>query len=213
MSDPTRTSQSTRHATDPAAAAARTPAAAVAPTIRRPLAAAFRAGLTVAALTGLVLAALGDPAPAHLLTRFTVQANLAVALVSAGSAHRAWTGRRPVSPRLTGALLCFLALPALVHYALPAADATAFTLPATGTPTAAQALSHLLLHGLTPLAALADWLLLTAPAASACPAPGSGRPTRSSTSRSPSPSPPRPAPRRPPSPQRSPSPRRSACSP
>ncbi|WP_330317186.1 integral membrane regulator [Streptomyces platensis] len=163
MSDPTRTSQSTRHATDPAAAAARTPAAAVAPTIRRPLAAAFRAALTVAALTGLVLATLGDPAPAHLLTRFAVQANLALALVSAGSAHRAWTGRRPVSPRLTGALLCFLALPALVHYALPAADTTAFTLPGTGTPTAAQALSRLLLHGLTPLAALADWLLLTAP--------------------------------------------------
>ncbi|MGW2389418.1 Pr6Pr family membrane protein [Streptomyces lydicamycinicus] len=163
MSDPTRTSQSTRHATDPAAAAARTPAAAVAPTIRRPLAAAFRTGLAAAALTGLVLAAVDDPAPAHLLARFTVQANLAVALVSLCSAHRAWSGRRSVSPRLTGALLCFLALPVLVHHALPAGDATAFTLPGTGTPTAAQALSHHLLYGLTPFAALADWLLLTAP--------------------------------------------------
>ncbi|GAA2583958.1 integral membrane regulator [Streptomyces tubercidicus] len=163
MSDPTRTSQSTRHATDPAAAAARTPAAAVAPSIRRPLAAAFRLLLTTAALTGLLLAALGSPAPAELLTRFTVQANLALALVSACSAQRAWAGRRPVSPRLTGALLVFLTLPALVHYALPAADATAFTLPGTGAPTTAQALSGHLLLGLTPLAALADWLLLTTP--------------------------------------------------
>ncbi|QIK07441.1 integral membrane regulator [Streptomyces sp. ID38640] len=163
MSDPTRTSQSTRHATDPAAAAARTPAAAVAPTIRRPRAAAFRALLAAAALTGLLLAALGSPAPAHLLTRFTVQANLAVALVSACSAHRAWTGRRPVSPRITGALLLFLALPALAHYALPAADTTAFTLPEAGTPTAARVIAPLLLYVLTPLAALADWLLLTGP--------------------------------------------------
>ncbi|MEU8780853.1 Pr6Pr family membrane protein [Streptomyces sp. NPDC048637] len=163
MSDPTRTSQSTRHATDPAAAAARTPAAAVAPTIRRPLAAAFRILLAAAALTGLLLAALGSPAPAHLVTRFTVQANLAVALVSACSAHRAWTGRRPVSPRVTGALLSFLALPALVHYALPAGGTTAFTLPEAGTPTAAQTIGHQLLHALIPLAALADWLLLTGP--------------------------------------------------
>lgn len=89
MSDPTRTSQSTRHATDPAAAAARTPAAAVAPAIRRPLAAAFRLLLTTAALTGLLLAALGSPAPAELLTRFTVQANLTLALVSASTPHSA----------------------------------------------------------------------------------------------------------------------------
>ncbi|MGY5124082.1 Pr6Pr family membrane protein [Streptomyces nigrescens] len=162
MSDPTRTSQSTRHATDPAAAAARTPAAAVAPTIRRPRAAAFRALLAAAALTGLLLAVLGSPAPAQLATRFTVQANLALALVSAGSAHRAWTGRRPVSPRITGALLTFLALPALAHYALPGAG-TAFTLPEAGTSTTARAIAPQLLHVLTPLAALADWLLLTGP--------------------------------------------------
>ncbi|MFE1175191.1 Pr6Pr family membrane protein [Streptomyces sp. NPDC058773] len=163
MSDPTRTSQSTRYATDPAGAAARTPAAAVAPTIRRPLAAAFRALVAAAALTGLLLAALGSPAPAQLLTHFTVQANLALALVSAGSAHRAWAGRRPVSPWITGALLSFLALPALIHHALPAADATAFVLPDTGLPTTARALSHHLLVTVTPLAALADWLLFTAP--------------------------------------------------
>ncbi|MGW2917251.1 Pr6Pr family membrane protein [Streptomyces angustmyceticus] len=162
MSDPTRTSQSTRHATGPAGAAARTPAAAVAPTSRHPLAAAFRLLITAAALTGLVLAALGTAAPAPLLTRFTVQANLAAAVIAACSAHRAWTGRRPVSPRITGALVPFLFLPALLHYVFPAADSTAFTLPAS-TPGATQAVSHQLLYTLTPLAALADWLLLTAP--------------------------------------------------
>ncbi|MEU7434572.1 integral membrane regulator [Streptomyces sioyaensis] len=163
MSDPTRTSQSTRHATGPAGAAARTPAAAVAPTIRRPLAAAFRALITAVALTGLLLAAGGATAPAAMLTRFTVQANLVAALVFACSAHRAWTGRRALSPRLTGALLPFLFLPALLHYAFPAADSTAFALPHATAPTVTQALSHQLLYALTPLAALADWLLLTAP--------------------------------------------------
>ncbi|MGW7485739.1 Pr6Pr family membrane protein [Streptomyces sp. NPDC054786] len=163
MSDPTRTSQSTRHATGPAGAAARTPAAAVAPTSRHPLAAAFRTLITVAALTGLLLVALGTAGPAQLLTRFTVQANIAAALVSACSAHRAWTGRRPVSPRLSGALLPFLSLPALLHYVLPAADSTAFTLPAPTAPGITQALSHQLLYTLTPLATLADWLLLTTP--------------------------------------------------
>ncbi|MFE0376651.1 Pr6Pr family membrane protein [Streptomyces inhibens] len=166
MSDPTRTSQSTRHATGPAGAAARTPAAAVAPAIRRPRVAAFRILITLAALTGLLLEALSTPAaaPAHLLASFTVQANIAVALVSLCSAHRAWTGRSPVSPRITGALLSFLTLTALLHHALPAADSTAFTLPAgTGPTTTARAISHQLLHAVTPLAALADWLLLTTP--------------------------------------------------
>ncbi|WP_328385464.1 integral membrane regulator [Streptomyces sp. NBC_00400] len=162
MSDPTRTSQSTRHATGPAGAAARTPAAAVAPTSRHPLAAAFRLLITAAALTGVILAALGTPAPAQLLTRFTVQANFAAALVSACSAHRAWTGRHPVSPRIAGALVPFLVLPALLHHVLPAGDTTAFTLPAT-TPGVAQALSPQLLYAVTPLATLADWLLLTTP--------------------------------------------------
>ncbi|MDT0456803.1 integral membrane regulator [Streptomyces sp. DSM 41527] len=163
MSDPTRTSQSTRHATGPAGAAARTPAAAVAPTSRHPLAAAFRLLITAAALTGLVLAALGTAAPAQLLTRFTVQANLAAAVISACSAHRAWTGRHPVSPRIAGALVPFLALPALLHHVLPAADTTAFTVPATSTSGFAQALSPQLLYTVTPLATLADWLLLTTP--------------------------------------------------
>lgn len=163
MSDPTRTSQSTRHATGPAGAAARTPAAAVAPRIRRPRAAAFRVLLSVAALTGPLLAAAGTTAPAALLARFPVQAHLAAALVFAGSAHRAWTGRRAVSPRLTGALLPFLFLPAVLHYAFPAADSTAFALPHATAPTVPQALAHQLLYAVIPLAALADWLLLTAP--------------------------------------------------
>lgn len=160
MSDPTRTSQSTRHATGPAGAAARTPAAAVAPTIRRPLAAAFRLLLTTAALAGLLLEALGTRSPARLAASFTVQATLALALVSARSAHRAWTGRRPLSPHLTGALLFYVCLAAVLHHFLPAAAPTAFALPAPGP---AQALAHGLLFTLTPLAALADWLLLTAP--------------------------------------------------
>ncbi|MFI9051676.1 integral membrane regulator [Streptomyces sp. NPDC053427] len=146
MSDPTRTSQSTRHATGPAGAAARTPAAAVAPTVRRPLAATARALIAAAALTGLALAVAASPDPPRLLADFAVQANLAAALGFTVSAHRAWSGRRPVSPRLTGALLVFLSLAALTHHLTPPSDTT-----------------NLLLTTATPFAALADWLLLTAP--------------------------------------------------
>ncbi|MEU5210294.1 integral membrane regulator [Streptomyces sp. NPDC020742] len=161
MSDPTRTSQSTRHIGGPAGAAARTPAYAVAPRVRRPLAAAFRLLITAAALTGLLMAARSGPSPARLAASFTGQATLALAVVSAGSARRAWTGRHPLSPRLTGAVLCYVALAALAQHALPV---TAFTLPSPGPgATAAQALPHLLLFTLVPLAAVADWLLLTAP--------------------------------------------------
>ncbi|MFJ9848908.1 integral membrane regulator [Streptomyces sp. NPDC101150] len=146
MSDPTRTSQSTRHATGPAGAAARTPAAAVAPTVRRPLAAAVRALIAATALTGLALTAASSSDPPRLLADFTVQAGLAAALGFALCAHRAWTGRRPVSPRLTGALVVFLSLAALTHHLTPPTDTT-----------------NPLLTTATPLGALIDWLLLTAP--------------------------------------------------
>ncbi|WP_051798030.1 hypothetical protein [Streptomyces sp. NRRL S-337] len=166
MSDPNRTSQSTRHATGPAGAAARTPAAAVAPATRHRLAAVYRLLITATALTGLVLGAVAIPGPARLLASFTAQAGLAAALVSAASAHRAWTGRRPLSPGLTGAALSFLTLTAVLHHALPAISTTAFALPSPtpGTPVhSLSSLSSLLLTTLTPLAALADWLLLTTP--------------------------------------------------
>ncbi|MFD8544940.1 integral membrane regulator [Streptomyces sp. NPDC059649] len=163
MSDPNRTSQSTRHATGPAGAAARTPAAAVAPATRHPLAAAYRLLITVAALTGLVLEAVATPDAARLLASFTVQANIAAALVSAASAHRAWTGRHPLSPGLTGATLSFLTLAAVLHHALPATPTTAFALPRPTPGTPAHSLAPLLLATLTPFAALADWLLLTTP--------------------------------------------------
>ncbi|MFE1771643.1 integral membrane regulator [Streptomyces sp. NPDC059008] len=162
MSDPTRTSQSTRHATGPAGAAARTPAAAVAPALRRPLAGAFRLLLAAVALTGLLLEALATPAPARLAASFTAQAALATALVSVCTAHRAWTGRRPVTPRLTGALLTYVSLTALLHH-LPTGAPAPFALPEAAAPTTAQAISHLLLFTLTPLATAADWLLLTSP--------------------------------------------------
>ncbi|GAB7031992.1 integral membrane regulator [Streptomyces sp. NPDC021749] len=163
MSDPNRTSQSTRHATGPAGAAARTPAAAVAPATRHPLAAAYHLLITAAALTGLVLAAVAGPAPTRLLASFPAQANIAAALVSAASAHRAWTGRRPLSPGLTGAALSFLTLAAVLQLVLPATSTTTFALPHPAPGTPAPFLSPLLLTTLTPLAALADWLLLTAP--------------------------------------------------
>ncbi|WP_407551033.1 integral membrane regulator [Streptomyces sp. Pv4-95] len=167
MSDPTRTSQSTRHATGAARAADRTPATAVAPAVRHPLAAAVRALIAAAAVTGLATEADLAPDLPHFLGNFAVQANIAVALVFLWSSHRSWTGRRPVSPRLTGAALFFITLAglfALFAHAAPAGDTGGFALPgATTGPTGAHAIAGPLLHTVTPLAVLADWLLLTAP--------------------------------------------------
>ncbi|MFJ9408772.1 hypothetical protein [Streptomyces sp. NPDC101393] len=144
MPDPTRTSQSTRHAAGPIGASARTPAAAVAPASRLPVAALARLLITTAALTGLTL-----PARPRPLFSLTVVANLAVMVAFAWSAHRAWTGRRPVSPRITAGVVLLIALTGLVPHLAPAALA----------PGAADHLPHTV----TPLAALADWLLLTRP--------------------------------------------------
>ncbi|MFH8571665.1 integral membrane regulator [Streptomyces sp. NPDC017993] len=164
MSDPTRTSQSTRHATGAARAADRTPATAVAPAVRRPLAAAVRALIATAALTGLATEADLTPDLPLLLGNFTVQANIAVALVFIWSSHRAWTGRRPAHPLLTGAALFFITLAALLVHAAPSGDTGGFALPGAPTgPAGALSIAGPLLHTVTPLAALADWLLLTAP--------------------------------------------------
>ena len=158
MSDPTRTSQSTRHAAGPIGASARTPAAAVAPASRRPVAALARLIVTTAALTGLTLTARPRP-----LFSLTVVANLAVAVAFAWSAHRAWTGRRPVSPRITAGVVLLIALTGLVHHLAPAALADTLTLPTTSSSALAPGAADHLLHTVTPLAALADWLLLTRP--------------------------------------------------
>jgi hypothetical protein len=135
------------------------PPTAVIPLARRPFTALFRLLVALAAAGGVAIClTLGRPLQA--LTHFTVQANVLLAAVMLVSAQRAWSAGRPVRPSLTGAALLYALLAALVH-AFAAPGRPAFSDPGLTAPWATAA--ALLLTVFTPLAALLDWLLLTAP--------------------------------------------------
>ncbi|MFE1246881.1 Pr6Pr family membrane protein [Streptomyces sp. NPDC058735] len=130
------------------------PAAAVVAPVRRPAAAAYRLLIALAAAGAVALELLlGDPT--RTLSTFAVQSNILLALVMASSARRAWTARRPLPGSILGATLFYVVVTTLVHHLLPTSETT---------PTAGwQALAHHTLHTVTPIAAVLDWLLLTAP--------------------------------------------------
>ncbi|MGH4033142.1 Pr6Pr family membrane protein [Actinomycetota bacterium Odt1-20B] len=142
------------------------PAEAVAPPpVRRPLAAVFRALVALAALTGIVIdLVLADSVP-RVLSYFTVQSNVLVAVVFAVSAWRAWAARPPLLPWLTGGTLLFISITGLVYHFVLANDASSFSMtgdeaaPLTGW----HSVSNQLLHTVTPLGALANWLFLIRP--------------------------------------------------
>ncbi|MFF6997618.1 Pr6Pr family membrane protein [Streptomyces sp. NPDC008313] len=137
------------------------PASAVVAPVRRPAAAAFRALVAVAALTGVTLD-LVVGSPARVLSHFAVQSAVLVAVVFAASARRAWTRRRPLPPLLTGGVLLYAMITALVHHLVLADRPGGFSITgATGTLTAREAAAGLLLHTVIPVAVVIDWLLLT----------------------------------------------------
>lgn len=143
------------------------PATAVVPPVRRPLAAAYRVlvALTAAAAVTLELA-LGSPL--RTLSHFAIQSNILLAVVLALSARRAWTARRPLPSSLTGATLLYVIVTGLTYHVLLANEASPYMLPGVLTgeaagPTGWHAITTQVLHTVTPIAALLDWLLLTAP--------------------------------------------------
>lgn len=157
MIDPTRSdpTRSSHYATGPAGASALTPSSAVAPHARRPLAAVLRVLLAAAAATGVALEiGLSADLP-RVLSDFSVQAGAAFALCALWSAYRIGSGRRPVSPRITGALLLYVLAAAVLHHTHLA--------PGTGGSATADTVADQLLHTVTPLGAVLDWLLLTTP--------------------------------------------------
>ncbi|MET9393356.1 Pr6Pr family membrane protein [Streptomyces sp. NPDC006624] len=130
------------------------PATAVVAPVRRPAAAAYRLLIALAAAGGVTLELLlGDPARA--LSLFAIQSNILLALVMAFSARRAWTARRPIPGSVMGATLLYVLMTTLVHHLLPANGAAP--------PSGWQDLAHHTLYTVTPIAAVLDWLLLTAP--------------------------------------------------
>ncbi|MGW1076552.1 Pr6Pr family membrane protein [Streptomyces sp. NPDC002537] len=156
MLDPT---SSTARAFRPASAAV--PASAVVPTGRRPIAAAFRALVALAALTGIVLDAIDSTDLGRLFSYFTIQSNIMVAIAFAWSAHRAWTARPALSPRITGGALLYISITGLVFHFVLSNDSSGFSMTSERTPL--ESIANQLLHTVTPVAAALDWLLLTAP--------------------------------------------------
>ncbi|MFK4145618.1 Pr6Pr family membrane protein [Streptomyces sp. NPDC004065] len=140
------------------------PATAVVAPTRRRRAAAYR--LLVAATTAAAVAveiALGSPA--RVLSHFAVQSGVFAALVLALSARRAWTARHPLPSGVTGAALLYVTVTALAHHLLLPRGAPSFSFTGTpGTHPLWQTAATHVLTTATPVAALLDWLLLTAPA-------------------------------------------------
>ncbi|MEV5593974.1 Pr6Pr family membrane protein [Streptomyces sp. NPDC052496] len=153
---------STRYARGAAAASAQTPASAVVPPVRRPVAAVFRLLIALAALTGLVLDIAITPDLGRLFSYFTVQTNIAVTVFFAWAAYRAWAARPPISPRISGAVLLYIAITGLVYHFILTNDSSGFSM--TGEEHGAvRTVSTHLLHTVSPIGAALDWLLLTAP--------------------------------------------------
>ncbi|MFG2181077.1 Pr6Pr family membrane protein [Streptomyces abikoensis] len=145
--------------TRPAAEAA--PASAAAPAEGRPIAAAFRALIALAALTGVALDTIDSGDLGRLFSYFTIQSNILLAIACAWSAHRAWTGRPALSPRITGGALLYISITGLVFHFVLSNDASGFAMTSQRTPL--ESIANQLLHTATPLAAALDWLVLTAP--------------------------------------------------
>ncbi|MEV0239514.1 Pr6Pr family membrane protein [Streptomyces sp. NPDC050674] len=146
----------------PALKPAPVPATAVVTPVRRPAAAAYRLLIAVVAAAGVTLELLlGDPSRA--LSHFAIQSNLLLALVMTFSARRAWTASRPLPGAVLGATLLYVVISALVHHLLLANEASPFSLTGEAAPTGWQAVCHGVLYTVTPIAAVLDWLLLTAP--------------------------------------------------
>lgn len=139
------------------------PATAVVAPRRRPWAAVCRLLIAAAAAAAVTVELLIGP-PAHVLSHFTIQSNIILALVLTISAHRAWTARRPLPAAVTGAAVLYATITALVHHVL--LDQTTPPFSITGAPSTHplwQSVAGQILCTATPAAALLDWLLLTAP--------------------------------------------------
>ncbi|MFF6955675.1 Pr6Pr family membrane protein [Streptomyces sp. NPDC008317] len=133
------------------------------PAIPRSYVAAFRLLIAAAAVTGITIECAHFP-PLRVFTYFTVLTNAAIALTFAWSAYRTWTRRPPIPPLIHGAVLLCIVITGLVYHLVLANDASDFSeSEALGARTGALAFSNQLLHTVTPLTVVLDWLLLTAP--------------------------------------------------
>ncbi|MEU2597908.1 Pr6Pr family membrane protein [Streptomyces hirsutus] len=146
------------------------PAGAVAPPVRRPLTATYRLLLALAALAAVTVEILLG-SPTRVLSHFTIQSTLLLAVVTLASARRAWAARRPLPGALTGAALLYVVAAALLHHVLLADATPAYMMTGTAGPSdltgpagTLAALAPPTLHTVLPIAAVLDRLLLSPPA-------------------------------------------------
>ncbi|MER6525679.1 Pr6Pr family membrane protein [Streptomyces sp. NPDC001508] len=140
------------------------PAAAVMAPRPRPLTALYRLLIALMALTGVALELLLG-SPTRVLSYFSIQSNAFLALVMVISAHRAWAARRPLPAVVTGAALLYVLTTGLTYHLLLGNTTPPFSMTGATTPPIpwhGQWTALRLLHTATPIAALLDWLLLTA---------------------------------------------------
>ncbi|MER7487761.1 Pr6Pr family membrane protein [Streptomyces sp. NPDC126497] len=150
--------------THPASAPLFAPARAVVPLARRPLTAVYRLLLALLA-AGAVLVETLLGGPVRVLSHFTVQSALLLALVMLASARRAWSARHPLPGSITGAALLYVITAALVHHVLLADAVPSFSTTdgTTGAVGRLEPLAAHTLHTVLPVAAVLDWLLLSPP--------------------------------------------------
>lgn len=134
-----------------------TPAALRVPT------AAFRALIAAAACAGLVIECAYGSVPL-VLSYFTIWTNILVAVVFALSAVRAFRREPDVGPLWRGGVLLFILVTGLVFHLVLANPASPFNvIEDLDKLTGARAVANQLLHTVTPVGAVLDFLLLTAP--------------------------------------------------
>ncbi|MCX5060342.1 Pr6Pr family membrane protein [Streptomyces sp. NBC_00452] len=139
------------------------PASAVVTPVRHPLTAVYRLLVALMAAAGVTLDLLLG-SPVRVLSYFTIQSNILLALVFVLSARRAWSARRPLPSALAGATLLYISITGLVYHLLLAGASSPFSMTSSAAPPAGwQWISNQILHTAVPIAALLDWLFLTPP--------------------------------------------------
>lgn len=123
----------------------------------------FRALVCAAAVVGVGIDCVYGSVPV-VLSYFTIWTNILVAVVFGASAARAWRRRPDVAPLHRGGVLLFVLITGLVFHLVLANPSSPFDVSSElDRLTGAKAVANQLLHTVTPIGALLDFLLLTAP--------------------------------------------------
>ncbi|MEV0446312.1 Pr6Pr family membrane protein [Streptomyces sp. NPDC050600] len=125
----------------------------------------FRGLIALAAVTGIVIECV-EGNPLVVFSFFTIWSNTAVAVVLGLGAVRAWQGRPALPPLWTGGvLLCVSVVGLVFHLVLDNAASEFNEAAAIARLTGARAVANQLLHTVTPIGVVLDWLVLTRPGA------------------------------------------------